>query len=350
MAGQNQNDSTTTTVMIVIAIIILGVGADKIFGNNIMEFFLYLRKLIVEGYLHIFKTEALQSAYDKLNIYTPKEWDYTSFSELSSSLRLYIAPPLLLILIPYGFSVYKKNPFNKYKRILSRKSLCESEVSLWPWIAPVLKLDIISEPIEEGPWAMSDTVLMFCRKYNLLNDKNDLQDDKAKKILISQLGTLWTGIDDLKIHEKAILVCFLAQLNKDTKAALKGMRILSTSIAEGNIDYSFVDDYVRKYAHTERSEYVLSQNAYTYNVIANAFEKCKELGKLPPSYFVWLKVVDRKLFYVLQCVGRQLPFCEVAGSFGHGLAEKVIGRPCINPYVDKGVLGLRKALTLIKID
>jgi intracellular multiplication protein IcmP len=349
MAGQNQNDNTMTTVLVMVAIMIAAFIIKNFFGNDIMNIFLQLKMLIVKGYLHIFNTEGLRDAYDKIDIYTPKEWNYSAYADLSGSLRLYISIPLLLILIPYGYKVYKKNPLNKYKRTMNRQSLCESEVGLWPWIAPVLKVDIISMPIDEGPWAMTDIPLVFCRKYNLLNEKNIIQKDKARKVFISQLGPLWTGIENLKPQEKAILACFLAQLNLNQKDAIKGLSLMSTTIAEGNIDYSFADGYIKKYAYTEKSEKFLNKNAYVYNVIATVFEECKKYGKIPPSYFLWLKVVDRNLFYTLHCVGRKLPFPEVGGIFGHGLAEKVIARKCISPYVDKAVEGLEEALTHVKI-
>lgn len=347
--AQNQNDSSMTSVLIIVLILIVGFVIKAFLGNEIMHVFLQFKMLIVKGYLSVFSTDGLKDAYDKIDIYTPKEWNYSAYAALSGDLRFYISIPLLLILLPYGYKVYKKNPLNKYKRVFNRQSLCDSEVKIWPWIAPVIRLDIISMPINEGVWAMSETPVAFCKKYNLLNDKNEVQREKAKKVLISQLGPLWTGIENLKIHEKAMLACFLAQLNDSQSKAIKALSLMSSTIANGNIDYSFVDDYIKKYAYTEKSERILNKNAYVYNVIATVFEECKLEGKIPPSYFLWLKSIDRRLFYTLHCVGRKLPFVEVSGIFGHGLAEKVINRKCINPYVEKGIDGIKEALTHVKM-
>lgn len=349
MAAGNQNDNTTTTLLMFGVVIVVAIIIIKTFGNDIMSAFLHLRMWAVKAYLYLFSTNTLLNAYDSIDIYTPKEWTYGEFSMLSNSLRFYISIPLLLIFLPYAYKVHKKNPLNKFNRQLSRKTLCESEVVLWPWIAPVIKLNIIDEPLDQGDWRMSDITLTFCRKYSLLDSKNNLLPENARKVLIDQLGTLWTGIDDLKIHEKALLACFLAQLNMKKDDCLKGLSILARSISNGKIDYSFVDGYIKKYAYTEISEEFLNKNAYTLNVIATVYEESKKLGKIPPSYFLWLKPVDRKLFYTLQCVGRNLPFCEVAGIFGHGLAEKVIEKKCVIPYVDKGIEGLKMGLEEIKI-
>lgn len=349
MAAGNQNDNTTTSVLIIVGFLIIGVVLTNIFGNDIMAFFLQLRMWVIKGYLTVFHTQALQDAYDYIDIYTPKEISFGEFAQISGDLRFYLAIPFALFFIPFGYRIYKRNPLGKHTRIMGREELCASEVGLWPWIAPVLKLNIVDQPIDKGSWAMSDTVLIFCRKYSLLDNKNNLQEEKARKVFIDQLGSLWNGIDNLKSHEKAILACFLAQLNGNSKDCLAGLSKMSVSIAQGNIDYSFVDEYLKKYAYTETSEKALNCNAYTLNVIATVYEKSKKYGKLPPSFFLWLKVVDRRLYYTLQCVGRKLPFCEVAGIFGHGLAEKVVEEKCYIPYVDKAVAGLKEGLTLIKI-
>lgn len=345
-----QQDNTMSTLLVIGAVFIGGFIVTKYFGNDIMAAFLQLRMWMVKGYLYIFNTNGLQMAHDLMDIYTPKEWTYAQFVQVSGDLRIYLCVPFVLIFLAYGYKVHKKNPFKKHARILTRTSLCESEVAIWPWIAPVIKLNIIEQPLDEGEWAMSDIVLKFCRRYSLLTEKNTLQKIKARKAFISQLGILWTGIDSLKPHQKALLACFLAQLNLQRKEALRGLEILSRSIATGNIDYSFVDGFIKKYAYTEISEKYMSQNAYVYNVIATVYKQAKKEGKLPPSFFVWLKVVDRPLFYTLQCVERRLPFCEAAGIFCHGLAEEVVGKKCIVPYVDKAVDGLELGLKEIKID
>lgn len=344
-----QNDNTMSTLLVAAALLVGSIFLIKTFGNDIMALFLSLRMIVVKAYLYLFTTEALTKAYDAIDIYTPKEWSFSDFSKMSGELRFYIAVPLMLIFIPYAYRIYKKNPLNKYTRILNRESLCASEVGLWPWIAPVLKLNIIDQPLDEGDWAMSDIVLKFCQRYALLDKNNVIIEENARKVFISQLGTVWNGVENLKPHQKAILACFLAQLNMQHEDALKGLTILSTSIAAGQIDYSFVDGYLKKYAHTEISEKFLNKNAYTYNVIATIYREAKHFGKIPPSYFIWLKVVDRKLFYTLHCVGRKLPFCEVAGIFGHGLAEETIGKKMLVPYVDKAVQGLEQGLAEVKI-
>ena len=61
--------------------------------------------------------------------------------------------------------------------------------------------------------------------------------------------------------------------------------------------------------------------------------------------FLWLKPVDRRLWYTLNSVGRQTPFAEVAGIFAHWIAEKEAGRKLLVPMVDEATKALEIVLT-----
>ena len=66
--------------------------------------------------------------------------------------------------------------------------------------------------------------------------------------------------------------------------------------------------------------------------------------QLASAEFLWLKPLDRKLWYFLNTVGRQTPVPEVAGVFAHWVAEIRIKRPLQVPVVDQAVKGLEIAI------
>lgn len=70
---------------------------------------------------------------------------------------------------------------------------------------------------------------------------------------------------------------------------------------------------IEKYKNTELVQEVTAKHAYTLTVIASLLEKARLDGVVPASEFLWLKPVDRRLWYMLNCVGRQTPYAEVAG-------------------------------------
>jgi len=78
--------------------------------------------------------------------------------------------------------------------------------------------------------------------------------------------------------------------------------------------------------------------------MASMLEEARADGVVASSDFLWLKPMDRKLWYTLNCVGRQTPFAEVAGIFAHWLAEKEVNRKLFVPTVEKATNALELAL------
>lgn len=347
---QGQSDNTMELVLLIIALLIGGWIISYFFGNNIAAGFLWVKMQWVKMYLHVFDNDTLRIAYNAIDIYTPKEWNYSKLSALADDLRYYTAIPLAAIFGLFAFWVTWKNPAENFSRVLNRKQLLNSEVKLWPWIYPILKLDLVKEPIDKGKWAMNKKSIDFCRKYNLLIENNTLDADRATKLFSSQLGSLWDGPDNLPDYAKALFACFIAQICRDKDGTRDGLEQLATTISDGKPNYTWVDSLIKKHINDKRVKEALSKNAYTINVLCAVLQAARRNGVLPPSYFIWLRPVDPILWSALNCVGRRTPFCEVAGIFGHGLAEEVAGHPMEKPYVDNAVRALSDALKEVKID
>lgn len=67
-------------------------------------------------------------------------------------------------------------------------------------------------------------------------------------------------------------------------------------------------------------------------------------GVQASSDFLWLKPIDRRMWYVLNTVGRQTPFVEAAGVFAHWRAEKEMGKRIVVPMVEEATNALELAL------
>ena len=79
-------------------------------------------------------------------------------------------------------------------------------------------------------------------------------------------------------------------------------------------------------------------------VMASMLEAAREDGVQASADFLWLKPLDRRLWYTLNTVGRQTPFIEVAGIFAHWVAEKEAGRKLFVPMVEEATNALELAL------
>lgn len=76
-------------------------------------------------------------------------------------------------------------------------------------------------------------------------------------------------------------------------------------------------------------------------------EAARTDGVLATAEFIWLKAVDRRLWYMLNSVGRKTAFPEVAGPFAHWKIEKRLRRPLKVPMVDTAVDAMEEAISEI---
>jgi intracellular multiplication protein IcmP len=110
------------------------------------------------------------------------------------------------------------------------------------------------------------------------------------------------------------------------------------------LDFSGVRELVAKYSQSKSLIWVLKRHAYRGTMLASLLEIARTDGVLATSEFLWLKPVDRQLWYMLNSVGRQTAFIEVSGLFAHWLAEKAFKCPLKTPMVREAVIGLQAAI------
>lgn len=92
-----------------------------------------------------------------------------------------------------------------------------------------------------------------------------------------------------------------------------------------------------------------SDHAYLNTLMVRLLELARERGILITSDLIWLRPIDRSLFYALNNTGRNniknaTALVEGAGVIAHYMVEESLGFACINPEVDKAVDGLEAGL------
>lgn len=351
MSNQQQQDSSNDAMYVGGFILLLYIVVVMFFGEQVATFHLWTRKMWAMVASTLLPFEVFDKILVAIESYSPREWLNTpgALTKLSEDLRWVMFVPMASIFIWYARKVWKAVPAKNLRRVLTREKIIASEVKIWPWIAPVVKLDIVKMPIDEGKWAMARTPIDFSRKYRLL-DGRELNKLRAEKLFASQLGKLWEGPQRLPKHVRALFACFIAQACRDKDGARDGLKTLALSHADGKPDYSFADALIEKHINDERLAPIFERHAYVVTVLCASLELARSNGVLPPAYFLWLRPLNRPLWYALNNVGRRTPFCETAGVHAHFLAEKVAGHRIERPYVIEGVKALERALREYKFD
>ncbi len=293
--------------------------------------------------------------------YSTVEWQ--QLVDITSTVGRYMRYPVVALLGILAVILYNSDITIRFRKTYSMKTLGIQEQKNWPSIMPVMKHDLVSEDIQVGPWAMALTPIEFGRKYGLLK-KNDALMDRvlpgqemtaairrgdAKRVFTLQLGPVWSGFDSCPVHVRALIAVFLSRINRDKDTAAKILLNLDQFAAVDNIDTTIPNRVIRKHCNDESVQDILSQHAYLLTVMASFLSASRDDGVVPSSEFLWLKPLDRRLWYMLNSVGRQTPFAEVGGPFAHWLAEKSMGRRLIAPMIDEAIKALEIAVKEIQL-
>lgn len=296
---------------------------------------------------------------------TAKQANYTGVTldqikTVSDALGNYFKYPVFVILAGLATLVYTTNPLAKFKKHYDMKALRDSEKSIWPHITPILKLDLVKADIHKGPWAMAMTPMNFAKRNNLIIFEKkpsaldrfqtkqaptaSINRDDARKIFALQVGRYWSGPEALPIHARALYAVFCARVNGDRDGAAKLQEQISRSADGLNLNFAGADELLRKHKDNKHIINLTKRHAFEYTVLPSLLEFARQDGVLPSAEFLWLKPLDRRLWFLLNCVGRQTPFAEVAGAFAHWKAEKEFGKPLTVPMVEEAVNGLEIAV------
>lgn len=293
----------------------------------------------------------------------PRAIEWNQLLETTRAVGDFMRYPVVLVLIILAVILYKSDITLKFRRAHDMKTLRAQEQFNWPAIMPVVKEDLVSQDLNKGPWAMALTPMEFARKYNLLK-KDDVLLDKpvpgqemtaglrrgdVKRIFTLQLGPYWDGFEHCPPHAYALAAVFIARINRDRDAANNILAVLDRTFVTGKPDFSVAKPVIEKYKNSELVQEILAKHAYTLTIMSSLLEKARDDGVVPSSEFLWLKPVDRRLWYVLNCVGRQTPYAEVAGPFAHWRAEKEMGRRSLVPMIDEAIKALEIAIKEVKL-
>lgn len=282
----------------------------------------------------------------------------SSYKALEQTLIIvgnYARFPFAVIMGILAVVVYFQNATLKFKNVFNMKTMKTIEQKNWPQIIPVVGLDLVKEDINKGPWAMAKTPMQFCKENNLLVEKRvegqpvtvDLLRGEAQQLFVLQLGPLWTKVEALPQHAKALFAVFAACANSDRASATTLLKAIDTSISQGQISFAGADELLAKHINSKVVTRVLQKHAYTLTIFLSMLELARTDGVLATSEFLWLKPLNRRLWYVLNTVGRQTPVPEVAGPYAHWLAEKKWGNALRTPMVEEAVKAMEIALSEI---
>lgn len=368
MAQQQQqgggSDSGFGPIWVMVALFVGAFFVWKLAKAQIVKFVIYI-DIFQAKVIGLF-TDALDVDVTKMHLLLidPKSADLNDLLNYTELVGSYVCYPAMAILFILGGILYFGNVTLKFKKTYSMDTLRNQENRNWRQIIPVSKLDIVSESIDKGPWAMGQTPMEFAKAHNLLKKDDFAPEDpmnpgvpitagvkrgEAKSVFTVQLGAAWEGFDMLPIHYLALAAVFAARINQDRDGAVKLLDTINESTRDDKISFMGAKALMKKHQDSALVQEIAGMHAYNITIMASLLEKAREDGVLASCDFLWLKTYDRRLWYMMNSIGRQTPYSEVGGPFAHWKAEKTMRRKSVMPMVDEAVKALEEAIKEVKL-
>lgn len=367
MAQQQQQSSGSDNSMAPVWIIILLFFTVFIIwktGHQHIVNFVFFVNIWQAKLVNLFiNNQALANQIYLMQTLDPNTVEWSQLVDMTRAVGDFMRYPVVLSLVVLAIVLYNSNITLKYRKTHDMKSLRAQEQFNWPAIMPIVKEDLVNQDVNVGPWAMALTPLEFAKKYQLLKKDDALLDNPApgqemtagirrgdaKRVFTMQLGPYWEGFEHCSPQAYALAAVFLARMNRDRDAANNILLVLDKTFVTGKPDFSVAKPVMKKYQNTEIVQEIVQKHAYMLTVMASLLQAARDDGVVPSSEFLWLKPVDRRLWYMLNCVGRQTPYPEVSGPFAHWRAEREMGRRSLVPMIDEAIRALEVAIKEIKL-
>lgn len=262
--------------------------------------------------------------------------------------------PLALIVVLLMALLYWRHPDKSYRSVEDMQSLSVKMQKVFPASQIVAGLDLINTSIDDGPWAMALTPIEFAKRHKLMyRETGTLQIKvdrlKAKMVFSQQLGRPWRGLQELLPHERAIFGILAAYINYNRKDPEALLEKISSSVTQDklknkSLDLSGAEVLIAQYADSKVVQDITRRHSFVLTVFISLLVEARKTGIVANSGYLWLKPIDRHLWYVLNNVGRKAVFIETGAVHGHWLAESKLGFAIAQPMVDEAVLGLEEAI------
>jgi len=258
-----------------------------------------------------------------------------------------------------------------YKRKLTPDKLKHEIAKTFPYSTVFLNLNIVKMNAFDGDLRIAEDYINFSGKHCLLIHKNkripsfsatecEMEVPEKRKLLPpnnhvffditkcdelmrAQLGDLWVSLHSLDRPVKILTISFMLMACGGSHIK-KGRQLLEMLARKSTAKHS-KEDFNKVILHqklwtlnrTANKYYkgikdeaiindIMSRHTYTYTVIiALLVEARRRYGKVPPCEFIWLRLQNRTLWYVLHAIGGNVPWTEGAAAYAHYYTEVEVG-------------------------
>lgn len=278
----------------------------------------------------------------------------------------YYRYPVLIVILISGFFCFHKTLTILFKRKFNLRKFMQEQAKNFPISATFSKKEMPLCRIDLARPLMNDPALKLDEWVNrYATSSGQFDEEKAKAELILQLGERWNGVEKASPLIRILYTVFALHLNNQSSQARKLLERFSQEVSNENIPASSphkipenvlkqADDLQKEIKNIKRLTDITACHAWSNTALMSLlYESRKQSGVFPPSFFVAIKLIDRKLWYALHSLGfpgknfskknHPNPYIEAAGARAHWEREVFVKKPLASPQfsiVIKTILNL----------
>lgn len=293
--------------------------------------------------------------------------------------------PLCLLLCALGVAAWNLGRVGKLHRTFNMESLVQNNAESFPCLRPIVgrgKYLLSSESYDSGPWKIARSPVQFALEHKLLLDESGqpyapdqvlrnglglpesvafgqafFDDEGASKVFIEQLGPQFSGVDNLSPVRKALAAAFILYADGAKREAISLLDTMSVSYIEKKdgeelvpscpvVEQAEFQKRVNKSIEKHRRilDELTSHAAYELPWFMELLYRARKKGVLACSQFLFLRPLDRPLWYSLSQCGGRTGWAEAFAAWAHYTAEERQHKSLQEPAISGAVTGLEAAL------
>lgn len=340
---------------------------------------LTLAKAQIKAFTPFF--EEAEIAFGRIDAADPAVLSWDTMQKVLRYTGSWIRWPFLLLLVLFGVASIFMGRVSGLVRRFNMESLLKNNAESFPCLRPVVgrgKYLLSRESHDAGPWKIARTPVQFALEHGLLLDEQGkpftpeqalknglpstalpawgharLDEGKTLAVLTKQLGKRFKSYKSLSPCRRALAAALLAYAEGDKKACLAILDAISTAYREEKgqsscpllTSHGFVKQLDWKKRKKCLSENCLKRHsAYELPWFMALLYRARQKGVLATSQFLWLRPLDRPLWYALNQCGGRAAWAEGFAAWAHYQAEEKAGIRLAEPHVQPAVASLRQSL------
>ena len=282
--------------------------------------------------------------------YDPWQMTFAEYYRIAEGVGTRVRAGLVLAMMGLTALVYFRMKGDNFKREISLDSLMHIQAEYWKTLSPSAAFNVDKEDPSMDP-PRTPFEWLWDSKVNARDCKLDQK--ACAEALKKQLGPSWHGIKELGLHAQCVAILAAAhgmegvRSNRPLELRQK-IAVAYATKPPGERDKdlrALIAPWLANKALVEKVDGLASKHAYVTTALMRVLKWARdEGGVLPTAEFLWIKGLDRNLFYALNNVGRRAFHVEGVGSMAHYDAENVAQTAMLEPHVDEAVKGVQDYL------